>query len=195
MSQVFDSGWSIIMNSGKKENNKELKNISLVVDNEQDLYTPLNPEAEFNWTVKQYVKSKAADIDDHQNIQLTVIAKVPLDEEIFRSAVSSLINEEKTILAAGWKEAYRMFIGLLCFGTALLLLTLFFEKMVDVLQYSLMPIMSSLALGRAVRILIIEMPIIRAKRRIIDELEKNNVIIFKYDHANEIISDEKENGA
>lgn len=182
------------MNSGKEEgNHKELKSISLVVDNEQDLYTPLSPDPEFNFAVKQYLKTKAADVDDSQNIKMTVLSKKPIDEEKFRSAVSNFIQDEKRVLKIEEKDTIRMLIGLLVFGSVFILLSLSLEKMIDVLKYSLMPIMGSLALSRAVHILIMELPTIHARKWIINGLEKNSVIIFKYDQ--ETISNTMNNEA
>ncbi len=75
-----------------------------------------------------------------------------------------------------------MLIGLLIFGSIMIIACLSLQKNIDVLQYSLMPIMGSLALSRAATILIIDMPALSTKRWILDSIEKNNVISFEYDH-------------
>ena len=82
-----------------------------------------------------------------------------------------------------------MLIGTLIFGSVMLLLCLSLEKIIDVLQYSLMPIMGSLALSKSASIIIMDMPLIRAKRWILEGMEKKNVITFEYE--NDCISDDK----
>ena len=74
-----------------------------------------------------------------------------------------------------------MLIGLLVFGSVMIVVSLALVNRFDLLKYSLLPILGSLALSRAVRIMIIEMPVIRAQRWMINEMEKNNMISFKYD--------------
>ncbi len=49
-----------------------------------------------------------------------------------------------------------------------------------VIQYSLMPIMGSLCLGKAAGILVLDMPMLRAKRWILDELQRNSELKFEY---------------
>ena len=41
----------------------ENTNIRIAVSDEQDLYTPLSPEDEFNDTVKTYIKSKHKEVN------------------------------------------------------------------------------------------------------------------------------------
>ena len=66
----------------------EQANIILVVEGEKSLYTNFSPEAEFDHNVKEYIKSKIAGNED-KSIRLTVVSQDPLDEEKFRSAVST----------------------------------------------------------------------------------------------------------
>ena len=49
----------------------------------------------------------------------------------------------------------------------------------DVLRYSLLPIIGSLALSKAAAILVIDMPAFRAQKWILKSMEKNNVISFE----------------
>lgn len=51
-----------------------------------------------------------------------------------------------------------------------------------VLQNTLIPIMGSVSLTRAVRTLIIDVPKVRAQKWIFKEMEKNNVVSFEYDN-------------
>lgn len=156
------------------------KDITLVVDNEESLYSAFSPEAEFSEPVKAYIRSKAAGENHGGSIRLTVVSREHLDEERFRSAVSNWIRDEKVLFRRTEKETVLMLIGLLIFGSILLVLSLALEERVEVLKYSLLPIMGSLSLGNAARIMIIEMPTIRAKRWMIGEMEKDSVITFDY---------------
>ena len=74
-----------------------------------------------------------------------------------------------------------MLIGLLAFGSIFLMVSLALQQRFEVLKYSLLPIMGSLALSKATGILLIDMPTIRAQRWMLNELEKKNMITFEYD--------------
>ena len=73
----------------KEMHHVEQMNIILVVEDEKSLYTNFSPEAEFDHDVKEYIKSKIAGEEDNKSVQLTVVSQAPLDEEKFRSAVST----------------------------------------------------------------------------------------------------------
>ena len=161
---------------------KEEANIKLIVDDEQSLYLKFSPENEFDDSVKSYIRSKIADKNAKKSINLTVISKNPLDERRFRDAVSHWIRDEKVIFRITEKLMIRRLIGLLIFGSIMLLLCLSLERSINVLQYSLMPIMGSLALSRAASILVLDVPEFRAQKWLFSEIEKHNVISFEYDH-------------
>ena len=156
--------------------------IRLAVENEQDLYTPFNPEAEFDQAVQKYLRSKIAKIyglDFRQGIILTVISREPINEEKFRAASANWISDEKAAFRINEKETRRLLIALLAAGSVLLVLSMALVKRIDVLQYSLLPIMGSLALSKAAGMLLIDIPISNAKKQILNQMEKNNVIIFE----------------
>ena len=74
-----------------------------------------------------------------------------------------------------------MFIaGLLILGSILIVLSLALEKHVEVLKYSLLPVMGSLALSRAAGILVLKMPTNTKSEKLIREMEENSVITFEY---------------
>ena len=131
----------------------EQTNIILVVEDEKSLYTNFSPEAEFDHDVKEYIKSKIAGEEDNKSVQLTVVSQDPLDEEKFRSAVSAWISDEKRVLRQSEKNTMRLFFGLLVFGSIMILLSSFLVSRFTVLQNTLIPIMGSVSLTRAVRTL------------------------------------------
>ena len=131
----------------------EQMNIILVVEDEKSLYTNFSPEAEFDHDVKEYIKSKIAGEEDNKRIRLTVVSQEPLDEEKIRSAVSAWISDEKRVLRQSEKNTMRLFFGLLVFGSIMILLSSFLVSRFTVLQNTLIPIMGSVSLTRAVRTL------------------------------------------
>ena len=165
--------------------------IQLVVSEEQILYTPFSPEAELNSLVKDYIKSKAIVEDARESFGLNVISQETLDEERFRTAVSNWIKEEKAFFRIKEKETLRTFVGLLVFGSIFIILSLALQKKFEVLKYSLLPILGSLALSKATGILIIDIPTIKAQRRMINEMEKKSVITFEYVHEETASPDEE----
>ena len=100
------------------------KSISLVVNNEESLYTPFSPEAEFTELVKAYIRSKLADEKYLQGISMTVFAQEPIDEERFRTASANWIRSEKTVFKTQERNTIRMLIGTLVFGSIMILMCL-----------------------------------------------------------------------
>ena len=166
----------------------KIKDIKLVVNDEEDLYNHFSPEDEFDESVKSYIRSKITDTIKTKSISLTVISHDPIDEDRFHKAVADWINDEKAAFKINERSTLLTLLGSLVFGSIMLLLCLSLEKTIDVLQYSLMPIMGSLALGKAASILVEDLPIIKAQRWVIGEIEKSNVITFEYGQDNSSIS-------
>ena len=158
----------------------EQMNITLVVDDEQSLYNKFSPDPEFSEPVKAYIRSKVVSKGDHQGIGLTVQSRSPLDEEKFRSAVSDWIRDEKALFRKLEKELLRTMVALLIVGSILIILSLTLEKHVEVLKYSLIPILGSLALSKAAGIMVIKIPANTKNRKLINEMEENSVITFEY---------------
>ena len=157
----------------------EKKNIMLIVDDEQSLYESFSPEDEFNASVKSYIRSKLSDGRYRDGIGMTVVSREPINEERFRSAASNWIRDEKASFRRKEKETLIELIGGLLFGSLLLILSIAIEKQVDVLKYSLLPIMGSLALGKAASLLAVDVPTIRVQRWFFNEIEENSVITFE----------------
>ena len=154
--------------------------IKLVVKDEDDLYSPFSPDDELSDAVKQYIKTKAGGIEYNRIIDLTVISRDHLDEEKFRRAVKSWIRDEKAVNEVNQKNTLNLMFKLLLFGSIMIIASIYIVKKNTLLQYSLLPIIGSLSLSRAVHKMIIEYPIVLAERKIIESLEKNSTIIFDY---------------
>ena len=163
--------------------------IKLLVQDEEQLYTPFSPDPELSSGVKSYLKSKAVDkvykgsslswtlVD---RLSLTVIAREPLDEERFRLALSRWIEDERKELLRARKIDLRTLWGGLVFGSIMIILSLTLEQQFDVLQYSLLPIIGSLALGKAAGILVLDLPTNRGNEKILNRLASYSVVRFEY---------------
>ena len=128
---------------------------------------------------------------NRQGIDMTVISREPMDEERFRSAVANWIRDEKAAFTRKEKETRISLIGGLFFGSLLLIVSIFMEQRIEVLKYSLLPIMGSLALGSAASTLVVDIPTIRVERWFFKEIEKNSVITFEYAHEEDPSPDKK----
>ena len=159
----------------------EQKEIRLVVEDEKTLYSSFSPEAEFSEPVKAYIRSRLAAGNYRQRVDMTVISREPIDEERFRTAVSNWIVFEKAAFRKRWRDTLIRLIGSLLFGSVMIIACIAGEKQYAVLKYSLMPVMGSLSLGSAARILIMEMPVIRVERWFFKKIAENSVIRFEYD--------------
>ena len=166
--------------------NTEQTSIRFVVDDEQMLYTTFSPENEFTDAVKKYIRSKIAVKDNRHSISLTVMSRNPLNEERFRSAVSNWIRDEEALFQKEGKELIRMLVGRLALGSILILLSLTLQQKYEVLKYSLIPVMSSLALSKAASILIVELPLNAKYKKILKMMEEKNAITFEYGYAQNV---------
>ncbi len=162
--------------------NTRQTNVTIVVEDEKALYSTFSPEVEFNESVKAYIKAKIAEQDYNKNISMTVRAHKPLDEEKFRTAVANWIRSEQTLGRMKEKNTIRPLIGLLLFGSVLLWVSIVLVERNDVLKYSLLPIMGSLALSSATKILIIDIPTIHAEKVMTRKTQKNSTVTFVYDN-------------
>ena len=90
------------------------------------------------------------------------------------------------------KNNLRTLIGLLVVGSILIIASISLQQFNELLRYTLLPVMGSLALSRSARILILEMPVVNAKQKIIKQIEQSNKIIFKYDDDTDNASEDKE---
>lgn len=151
-----------------------------------------SPEDEFDESVKTYIRSKLSDgMHSRQGIDMTVISREPMNEERFRTAVSNWIKDEKASFRKKEKETLITLIGSLFFGSLLLIVSLLMEQRIEVLKYSLLPIMGSLALGSAASTLIVDLPTIKVERWFFKEIEENSVITFEYVHEENASPDKK----
>ena len=156
------------------------KDIRIVVEDENSLYSSFSPDDEFNEAVKAYIRSRLYDGISRQSINMTVIARSPIDEERFRAAVNNWIRDSKASFKKRQKEVLIRIIGSLIFGSILIIMSIAGQKQYDVIRYSLLPIMGSIALGEAARALIRDVPTIRIERWLFREIEKNSRISFEY---------------
>ena len=161
---------------------KEPKNIRIVVEDEEALYTKLSPEDEFNDSVKSYIRAKISGRGFNSYTGLTVISRKPIDEDRFRSAVSNWVRDEEDVFKSDRYEKVCLLIGLLLFGSVLVVFNITLQQKYEVARYSLVPIMGSLSLSRATGYLIIDLPIISSKIKALNRMEKGSVVTFEY-HA------------
>jgi hypothetical protein len=99
----------------------EQAKITLVVKNEEELYTSYSPVPEFNYSVMGYIRSKIGEAAEEGNMYLTVISKEPMDEERFWTAARNWIKDEKRLFKMEQKNNLRTLIGLLVVGSILII--------------------------------------------------------------------------
>ena len=161
--------------------NREPKYVKLMVDDEEALYAGFSPEDEFDESVKAYVRSKVADKGRHQGINMTVVSEKPLDENRFRTAVSNWVRDERSLFKRTEKETLIALFGSLAFGSAMIVLSVILGQQYTGLEYSLIPIMGSLALAKAADIMIVTLPINSANKKLLGEMENTSTITFLCD--------------
>jgi hypothetical protein len=73
-----------------------------------------------------------------------------------------------------------MLIGLLLFGSVLIVFSIKLQQKYELAKYSLVPIMASLGLSRAAGILVIDLPILSAKLKLLKKVESESMVTFEY---------------
>ena len=158
----------------------EQQYIRLVVDDEPSLYSTFSPEDEFSDSVKGYIRSKMTVGGFKRYAGLKVISREPIDEDRFRLAITNWVREEKELFKSDRRETLRLMIGMLVFGSLLVVFNIKLQQKYEVARYSLVPIMGSLSLSRATGILIIDLPIISSKIKALNRMEKGSMVTFEY---------------
>ena len=170
-------GWTGFMEQRK------YKDVKLIVNDEDSLYMPFSDGDEFAFSVRDYIKTKYAGAELGDLLRLTVVSAVPIDEDRFRSAVSNWIADEKLKFRQEEKTTNRMLIGFLVIASFFIILSLRLESQIDVLAYTIIPVLGSVSLGRAAGICLTDLPSNKARKNMINDMEKNCPIIFELKEA------------
>ncbi|MCR5034606.1 MAG: hypothetical protein K6B42_04195 [Clostridia bacterium] len=163
---------------------QETNIIRLVVEDEQSLYSPFSPDCEFNENVKQYIRSKASLGDYRQPMELIVISSSPLDEERIRSAIANWVKDEKTLFIRKEKQSTQLPSAMFIIGASIIILITLLRQFIEPLTYAVILIIGTAVLGRGVTNWYEHTLGIKAKRWLISELNKTNMIVFRIDERN-----------
>ena len=158
---------------------KEIKDIRLIVENENSLYVPYSPESEFNEGLKSYIRSKVAELSSGSGIRLIVMSPSAMDEEKFKTAIRSWTRDQKAVFAREDKITSRTLISLLVFASFFIILSIYLSKYDNVFSYTIIPVLGSVALGRAAGMFITELPVSKGKKHYMDMVEKNSTVVFE----------------
>lgn len=162
---------------------RNYKDVKLIVTNEESLYLPFSDGDEFSFSVRDYIKTKYSGAEIGDFLRLTVVSSAPIDEDRFRSAVTNWVQEEKLKFRQEEKTTNRMLIGMLVIASLFIILSLQLEKQVAALSYTIIPVLGSVALGRAAGICLTDLPINRARKQMLNDMEQNSPIIFELQDA------------
>ena len=92
---------------------KEIKDITVIVNDENSLYVPYSPESIFSEGIKSYIRSKTTEANSGNGIRLIVKSPSAMDEERFRTAVKNWIREEGALFTREEKITSRTLISML----------------------------------------------------------------------------------
>ena len=158
---------------------KDIKDIKVVVTDEKSLYIPYSPESEFNEGLKSYIRSKVAELSSGSGIRLIVMSPSAMDEEKFKTAIRNWTRDQKAVFAREDKITSRTLISLLVFASFFIILSMYLSKYDNVFSYTIIPVLGSVALGRAAGMFISELPVSKGKKHYLDIVEKNSTIVFE----------------
>lgn len=158
---------------------QKLNNVTLVVEDEQSLYTPFSPDSEFNENVKQYIRSKFFDMDLRQDLRLTVISSSPLDEERFRSAAAVWIEEERAKYRVEEQNSVRLQRALFLIGATIVVVSTILKPHIEPLTFAVILIIGTAILGKGVTNWYEDVPALKARRWLLKEAEKKDTVLFE----------------
>jgi hypothetical protein len=93
--------------------------------------------------------------------------------------VSNWVRDEEDVFKSDRYEKDCLLIGLLLFGSALVVFGIKLQEKIEVARYSLVPIMGSLSLSRATGILVIDLPLLSSKIKLLKRVESGSMITFE----------------
>ncbi len=143
---------------------KEIKDIKIVVNDEDSLYVPYSPESEFNEGLKSYIRSKVAEESSGSGIRLIVMSPSPINEEKFKTAIRNWTRDQRAVFVREDKITSRTLISLLVFASFFIILSMYLSKYDNVFSYTIIPVLGSVALGRAAGMFITELPVSKGKK-------------------------------
>ncbi len=158
---------------------KEVKDIKIVVNDEDSLYVPYSPESEFSDGIKSYIRSKVAEASSGSGIRLIVMSPSAINEEKFKTAITNWIRDQRAVFEREDKITTRTLVSLLVFASLFIILSMYLSKYDNVFSYTIIPVLGSVALGRAAGMFISEMPVSKGKKYYLDMVEKNSTVIFE----------------
>ena len=159
----------------QKENN-----IRLLVKDEQSLYSPFSPDAEFSEPVKSYIRSKTFGDDYKQQIKLTVISSSPLDEEKFRSSASKWVEEEKAVFEQNYRRFIHLPRAMFIIGVLIIILVSLLKPYFEPLTHAIILIIGTAVAGKGVVNWYEQVPAIRARKWMTEEINNTSTIVFEY---------------
>ncbi|MBR2675967.1 MAG: hypothetical protein IKE28_03525 [Solobacterium sp.] len=158
---------------------KEIKDITVIVNDENSLYVPYSPESIFSEGIKSYIRSKTTEANSGNGIRLIVKSPSDMDEAKFRTAVKNWIREEGTLFTREEKITSRTLISMLVAASLFIVLSIYLSKYSNVFSSTIIPVLGSVALGRAAGIFVMDMPVNKAKKYFLKELEENSTVVFE----------------
>ena len=158
---------------------KDIKDITIIVNNENDLYVPYSPDSIFSDGIKSYIRSKATEASSGNGVRLIVKSPVALEEEKFRTAVRNWVRDELASYTREDKITHHILIAMLIFASVFIILSMYLERYNNVFSNTIIPVLGSVALGRAAGIFVMDMPVSVARKKLIKEVEENSTVVFE----------------
>ena len=112
-----------------------IKEIVLIVKDEESIYVPYDQEIEFNPKVKAYIISKIRDEDVEKDFRLKVISSTELDEERFKVAVLNWISDDKGKYQDKLKQNNHVQKVLIIVGFVFIGLSMLWERMIGINEF------------------------------------------------------------
>lgn len=158
---------------------KGIRDIKIIVNDEKSLYVPYSPDSEFNEGIKSYIRLKTTEAKMDHSIRLIVMSPFAMNEEKFRTAIRNWVKDEKILFEREAKISRQMMIAMLVIASLFIVLSMYLSKYDNVFSYTIIPVLGSVALGRAAGMCVTEFPVNAAKKHFLNEVEKTSTVVFE----------------
>jgi len=146
--------------------------IKVKINEESDLYEPLNPEKELNQDITAYMERQITDRNIGEKVLIHIISQESVNEQDVTKAFWDWIHGieasfRKTQKTNWIKQAWMFFIGVAFIATSL-----FAQPHVNVVVFTVLSTIGAFALWEAAAIWIVEGPTNRIRKRVLKNMAK-----------------------
>ena len=158
--------------------------IYLKINQEKDLYHPLDPEKNLSEDVKTYINGKTKLMRAREGVHVRIVSKEPVCEADVRAAFQRWGEETRAEMKQAARKNLIKMIWLFLFGILVIALALFLQSRVSTLLYTIITTVGTFSIWEGASVWIIKGPELRAQKKIMESIVQSAAIEFALEEEN-----------